>query len=238
MKKPGDFGMSGMQKILEDLAEKKRIFEEYLKQLPKDLQEVPTEELKSMIEVMRFVRDFLTKYEAEAGAMSPDQKLRSSREKFNELCRNLDKMSIWAAKFSTENAGGASDAIPMEPFNQEIDSLYYVTCSGMSLRLKTAELAEGLSSVVQPVAERILFDIREGERSMVTSVTLKSRVVEYFSDSLNQTLDNGTATTYQPKFFAYKDGKETITVANFDEKQNKFVYPSFHRGDRVNSVFF
>ncbi|OHA01948.1 MAG: hypothetical protein A3C12_01095 [Candidatus Sungbacteria bacterium RIFCSPHIGHO2_02_FULL_49_20] len=200
------------EKVLAELRAKKQAFEESLRGLPKEFHLIPQEEHKQIVEVKGFLAEFL---EAAGIELLAEKRY----QKFTELTEALDRMALWKNKFSTESAGGPSDNVPLEPFNPAEDSIYYMTPSGMSLRLKTANLQEGLWSVVQQIAEKILF---VGSEEVAEVPRIGFRVKEFFSDS---GLD------------FYKRGNQIAAVFKHTEDGTYFS-PDVHSGDRVNSIFF
>lgn len=79
----------------------------------------------------------------------------AARKVVLEITKYLDASDVWSKKFTTMIGGGMTDTLELS----DEDSKYYLTKSGLSMRLKRAALADGLSlkDVIQPIAELILF---------------------------------------------------------------------------------
>lgn len=84
----------------------------------------------------------------------------------NQAIEYLDSLDIWRYKFKTNNPRNrALSGVLPKPDEQEQeyqDSLYYVSDSGLSLRLKLANIRQGFSKVRQPVFEKIFFVDKQG----------------------------------------------------------------------------
>jgi len=84
----------------------------------------------------------------------------ATRDTISQAIKYLDNLSIWQYKFKsgeqeTELSKRHSISRPYK------DSTYYVTDSGLSLRLKTTRIWNGFSKIRQPIFEKIFF--RENE---------------------------------------------------------------------------
>lgn len=165
---------------------------------------------------------------------------------FEHLCaleRYLDSLSLWRFKFST----GEYDREGRFILDDTLDSLYYVTASGISLRLKRSALAhaerdgEGacnLESVVQPFADLVIFR-RKGEEAAhlsywETEPSIGFPVREEFTISFGDVLKD---TSYRESFVSplelYRDDKGLKDVG---------CDPRFragtHDGHDVNRIYF
>ncbi len=140
----------------------------------------------------------------------------------------LDSLPIWKFKFSTEI--GASVVGPLK--EDELDSLYYMTASGISMRLRRASLPEGygLGAVVQPFMEKVRFCDMRAKR-FESEPTLGLTVEDYASREFEERLKNAGEKD---------DFVSPLAVWMKDEKPVAFGGPDdvrIHNGDRVNKIF-
>ena len=152
-----------------------------------------------------------------------------------ELIAQLDSLSVWQAKFATECSGGASSDVPLQKYNKDEDSLYYMTLSGATMRIKTVGLANGLQRVVQPFTEKILFIGPNGEIS--ESPREGNVVEEYLTDSFSSAVAGKDVETYQSGLEIYRREGEVAAISHKNEQGLTSFSPA-HTGDRVNKIFF
>lgn len=146
----------------------------------------------------------------------------------------LDGLSFWVAKFSTELSGGAGHSLPLLPSSED-DSIYYMSPSGMCLRLKKVLLKEeSLSSVVQPIAERVYFEKNlENTREISLTPVVGYSVQEIFTVGLNKALSEyGVRGDFSSRIRVYKEGGKPAAVVVLED--DRFAT---HSGDRVNRIF-
>ena len=140
------------------------------------------------------------------------------------IVQYLDSLNVWQCKFSTEGGGT----------HRERDSLYYVTKSRISLRLKRSELEKGLNAVMQPFMETIVFDAGHGggfypsEDPSIDAVPLE-RCSQEFYDLQSQDTTSRNFTSQIPKF--YKDGK----LFYVGSPEHLF---HDHNGSSINQIYF
>lgn len=154
--------------------------------------------------------------------------VRAAQPEVAKMIAYLDSLSLWEYKFSTEL--GASVVGPLT--EDELDSLYYMTASGISMRLRRASLTEGagLGAVAQPFMEKMRF--RDPQTKRFESVPmLGSTVEDCVTREFEERLKNrGEKSDFvSPLATWVKDGKP-LAFGGPDDV-------SIHNGDRVNRIF-
>lgn len=220
---------------LRELNERRNAFLSSLEGLPREKFFIDSEEFGQIAEVASSVRSFLEKYERTRQYVRKEEQVSFDKRKMEELLRQLDHLNIWYAKFATECSGGASSDVPIQKYNEDEDSLYYMTSAGATMRLKTIELVNGLRSVVQPFTEKILFVGPNGELS---EVPREGYVVEeYFTGSFLNAVAGEDARLYKPGLEIYRRGNDVAAIAQ-KNAQGQASFSPGHMGDRVNKIFF
>ncbi len=194
---------SGFLKALEGFKKSQHEIGKNLEGLAVHYEKFSTEELRRLVNIRKNLDEYIEK--------NTDLK---------DICDFLDSLDIWAYKFTTG-----------EEKTNENDSLYYITSSGVSLRLKMANKEKGLPEVIQPFMEHISFM----EETYYPSETPKLGLVtsEYcsneFYDIQKQNEVNEPFESKVKKY--YKDGK-----LYFVEKPKNLYHE--HAGNPVNKTFF
>ncbi len=139
------------------LARRKETLEDELKNLSFRHETLKLNELKALFE-MRQKLNMLTEKDRTSRSKLGNDIVRlesTSRKYLQELESYLDTIPVWSTKFSTgENP---------DQRNENIDSHYYITKSGISLRLKQANLQkQGLAGVIQPLMDKVMFESPDG----------------------------------------------------------------------------
>lgn len=212
------------------LTNRRNAFLKSLEGLPIEQHAVSTEELKKLIKVKQIVDVFLKEHEA--------KKVSSDTEGLNQLINILDRLTLWKTKFSTECSGGAGDDIPLQEYNSEMDSLYYTTPSGATLRLKTAVLhnERNLRAAIQPITEKIAFEGPNGE--LIESPRIGYNVREYFSPSFMSAMQEGNTNQYTPELRIYRREDASVVISHSkNERTGQESFGADHDGDRVNRIF-
>lgn len=222
---PGPTLPGGFDEILKNLVANKDAFLKRLELSQKEVFSVDDTELPKI----RKIQQLLTTFQNERTANQ------NQHEVLNELESLLDRVTLWGAKFATENSGGAGAHIPLQSYNRQTDSLYYVTPSGVSLRLKTINIEKGIAEVIQPFAEKIIFVGPNHESSEVPKEGYN--VEEYLSGSFSRAVNKGDA--YTPSLEVYRESGSIIAIASdYDERIRRRSVSPAHEGDRVNKIFF
>lgn len=212
------------------LTDRRTAFLKSLEGLPVEQHVVSTEELEKLIKVKQIVDVFLKEHE--------QKKTSSDKEALKQLIEILDRLTLWKTKFSTECSGGAGDGIPLQKYNPEMDSLYYTTPSGATLRLKTAVLHDerNLRAVVQSITEKIAFEGPNGE--LVESPKIGYGVREYFSPSFISAMQEGNTNKYLPRLRVYRREDASVVISHSEDIRTKQEsFGADHDGDRVNKLF-
>lgn len=186
-------------------------------------------------------------------------------EQFEKLVQYIESKEIWKHKFSTNYSfnlgqydeidfkGDGSESRYYDELNafagQSRDSLYYVSKSGLSLRLKRSLLHEkGISSVLQEPQELILFfNRREQQRR---DLDIKESFNEI--DNLNAIDFPSELVSFEPKleynafeFSKFDFNKNTnsgyTSSIQIIENQGRTIvknYDNEHPGHQINKIYF
>jgi len=186
-------------------------------------------------------------------------------DQFEKLMQYIESQKIWKHKFSTNYSfnlgwydetnfkGDGSESKTVDELNsfagQSRDSLYYVSKSGLSLRLKRSLLIDGgLKQVLQKPQEFILFfNRREQQRRDLD-------IKETFNDieSLNSIDFPSELTSFEPKLeynaiefskFNFSenidsDYKSDIQVIKNGDRTIVKNYDNEHPGHQINKIYF
>lgn len=230
---------SGAENIIKGLAEKREKYLESLKDLPCKSEIFPVAELKQLRDVNLFINFAIERFEQEVklletafgkdGKNDPEafEKAKNEVEQktLSDLMATLDRLDVWSHKFSTESQG-TSENLTETPN----DSVYYMSLSGASLRLKTANRSQGVKKVVQPIMEKIFFD-KPGEAVSETP-KLGYFVREYAThDFLNKLEEETIDSDYQSSIRKYERGNK-IEIPKLDNIKID------HEGSPVNKINF
>ena len=147
-----------------------------------------------------------------------------------EIITFLDEQKAWVTKFTT-SSGGANDDLERTPH----DSIYYMTESGLSLRLKIAAIAlgDGFEKVIQPIMELILFkdpDSKMGSsrfsRIPKDGWSVKDYVTPAFQNLMSE---SSVKTDYSSPLEVYEKDGEVVGVVG---PQDAWI----HEGSKVNHI--
>ncbi len=232
-----------------------------------EIEEMKTEELNKTINSLseddastlrrKIKRE--SQYEANQGDID------FTNDQFEKLVQYIESKEIWKHKFSTNHAfvlsqyhdfnfkGDASESEYYDQLNsyagQGRDSIYYVSKSGLSLRLKKDLLmTDGLKAVLQKPQELIMFfnqrekqrrdlDVREtfNDIEKVNSIDFPAELVsfepklefnvhEFSMFDFNKNIDSD----YKSNIQIEKTG-DRIIVKNYDNE---------HTGHQINKIYF
>ena len=143
----------------------------------------------------------------------------------------LDSLDIWETKFTTRD----EDHSKSEEEKEVTDSIYYVTKSGRSLRIrKYSLLKDGLAGSIEPFMEKIFYIDKQYEdfynRANVSEQVEKGLfVMEYTTDEFQEAQNNPNT-------------QEFISRVRRYEKDGKIIYLNpvdgyRHRGYSVNKIY-
>ncbi len=154
--------------------------------------------------------------------------VKAAQPEVAKMIAYLDGLPLWKFKFSTEIGAGV-----VGPLKEDaLDSLYYMTASGIAMRLRRVSLTEGvgLGVVAQPFMEKIRFcNAREGR--FEGEPTLGLVVEDYTTRAFEERLKNpGEKSDFvSPIAVWVKNGKPVAVGGPSDVH--------IHNGDRVNKIF-
>lgn len=157
----------------------------------------------------------------------------TSRAVLSEVMTYLDSLPLWQYKFSTEYKQGRR-----QPWDWYNDSLYYVTPSGISLRLKKAVVREqGLAGVIQPPQEKVTFenkyDFNQSDsrpKQISTVPQIGWHVEEYQSEDFRQLMASGEISQDFPSHIVVVEHEDKPEV-----KTTGLVHT--HSGHNVKEIF-
>lgn len=121
-----------------------------------------------------------------------------------------------------------------EGAEEKDDSLYYLTASGLSMRIKRAAITDGdsLRVAVQPIMELILFhNLKSRRRDEFSRTPVLGWTTRDYqtADFKKRLLDTGAKTDFQSPLIILEKGGKIVGVIGPDE-----VW--IHEGNRVNSI--
>jgi len=209
--------------VLDELEKGRAEFLGSIKDIPKERYSITKEEFNALHEVSVLIKKVIHEQRG------------LPIENLYVLINKLDSLDLWKSKFSTECAGGPSNSVELQESSSD-DSIYYMTLSGATLRLKMVNINEGLESVIQPFMEKVIFE--SPSRTISEIPQIGHRVSEYFSLNFNLAIQEGDVSLYKPVLDIYQQDRKIKAVTRFNEKTG-FISPSVdHYGDRVNKLFF
>jgi len=176
------------EKIISNISQKRMEVKAFLERKSYKNEKISKTELANLFRIKERLTELAYEYEKleKGGELNSEQKKLSF---FDEVTRWLDKESVWKWKFTTSSADDSS-SLEINPTN---DSVYYVSRSGVSLRLKKTNLFEkGLKGTIQPFAETIFFINPENKKISETPQE-EYWVVEYTSQEFHNLEKGGKA---------------------------------------------
>ncbi len=182
-----------------------------LEGIPVEKQLFLKEELETIVKVNQLLHALMKRSEVNR---------KSPKEALTEIQYALDHLkNFWESKFTS---GGVDT-------EREDDSLYYMTASGISLRLKRANLSRGIRAVVQPFLEKVCFLNESSELS--EKPVIGSTVEEYASQEFLKIQHGEIPITadVESKILKYVKNGKLIAVGNAPDG----VY---HGGNLVNKI--
>ena len=233
------FSSSNMEEIIKSQAEKKIKYLETLKDLPYESEIISLVELKQLQSVNLLLAIATERCEkeikslelmmGEGGQKNPEnfERAKSDIEQkvVSDIMAALDKLDVWAYKFSTESQGTGEDITETPD-----DSVYYMTSFGASLRLKMANRDKGIRKVIQPVMEKVFFE-KIGEELSETP-KIGYFVHEYATqDFFDKLAANSIEGDYRSSIKKYKRGNE-IEIPKLENIKYS------HGGSPVNKIYF
>ena len=207
--------------VIEEIIKKQQVEQERLAKIPFIRLTFPHRELITLSSLWQHIK---------TAVVANHQK--SNEARLAELERRLDVLRLWQSKFSTMPGSGIGDALERDT---AIDSVYYVTPSGISLRLRKVSLEEGrgLAEVALPYQERIIF-ASDTDRSQTLHPNLGKWVNEYSTRSFQRIFDQPIINAdYQSKIHLHQTGR---AVAGLSAPDREWL--EAHTGDRINHLYF
>lgn len=192
-----------------------------LDKLPFECETISEIELVKLIEVRKKMQMLAEAYDqASAKGLTPDAR----QEYFEQTLKHLDQfIDLWKYKFTTADQDEA---------NTNKYSVYYVTKSGVSLRLKRINLEKKeLRGTVEPFMEKIYFD-HPDTREISENPIIGWTVMEYCSPEFLELQKRDVIEgSFSSKIKKYKSAGKVIRVENVKDGLE-------HLGHEVNKIFF
>lgn len=214
------FFLGEVSDIMSQFSADKRAYLERLQLLPSERVVIKREELDTIRAITDFLTDYLKDFETKGI---------TTEQAISEIIEQLDGWEdFWASKFTTESQGTGED-LQETP----VDSIYYMAKVGSSLRLKMANLEQGLKKVIQPFAEFIYFT-KPGAESSSEVPVLGYNTEEYFSKVFTNliTSNESPSEDYQSSIKKYyKNG-------HFYDAPKTDNVTFHHNGSPVNKIFW
>ena len=222
-KKPNEGLKESMMRVLDEFDGRRDSRLAWLRDLAKERHVMPAREFEMLCGVSKMLREFVY------------QNPRATAENLRTLESRLDALDLWVSKFRTECAGGASGHLPLQPSSPD-DSVYYVTPSGATLRLKMVQRDRGTASVIQVFMEKILF-LNSIENITSETPRVNYHVYEFASPSLNSAIESGNMAEYHPALDVFRENGNLEAVDQMDGRSGKLTLNYWrHPGDRVNAI--
>lgn len=182
-------------------------FEKAAAELQTATEEIVKEDLPVEEDVKSELRPSLSEealqriYEAQKRIYEPVSDI--SKKYLERVIALLDGEDMWLYKFTTRN--DRSEVTEAE--KQNTDSIYYVTKSRQSLRLRQHDLLkDGMAGVVQPFMEKIFFI--DDNANVVDEPVMGKGLFEYATDEFAKAQDERHASEFVSRIRRYdKDGK-------------------------------
>lgn len=227
----------GMLRILDDISKKREALVARLEGVPFHYDVIPASEIEGLRTVRQMVLARISQYETELGTLgltaqdSENQQVKDLNSRhFASMESALDEAFEWKAKFLTESGGGGEEIGE----DSEHDSIYYITPSNASLRLRRQSFQDGLGlrGVVQPIAGKIWY-ITPGKQN---EIEREPRVGLYIREAITDGFLN------RVRGQSKNDGDYRSTIEVYEE-EGKILHVNakaadIHEGDRINKIFF
>lgn len=226
----GVVGSMGSVDVLADLKKKADARERALDGIVPERRMFSAEEIGAMQAADCLIRDFLDDF---GDGTDPNDLV--------VLERRLDALPLWKAKFASGDRGLHDELF----FDEKMNSVYYMTPSGASLRLKKAVFFDNdlksrrggpvhLSLAVYPFAEIVLFKNTQNPDARYDLVpAIGLTVKEYYTTTLNAALREKNPVSLKSGIHIYQDPlgvKDVICPVD--------VRAGVHDGHYVNKIFF
>jgi ribonucleotide reductase alpha subunit len=243
------FSNTGFNEIIGQISEKREQHKKELENFPFEQQTIPIPEIKQLHLVNSFLEKTMEKYKKEleliSGLISEKDsqislevfaKVKKLEQKtISDVIDGLDQLDIWSYKFSTLSQGIAEDLEKTSSERTPDDSIYYMTPSGASLRLKMANRNRGAKTIIEPIMEKIFFEKVGADGKDLSEVPkIGYNVVEYATQeffNLMAAKDTKIGSAYKSSIKKYNQGGK-IEIPKLENVKYS------HEGSPVNKIFF
>lgn len=218
----------GMSAVLAFLDQQKRERQAKLEQSEQSRDIIPAQELKNLAEIRRKIREYkkIDRLNRESLSTNLQKKLTSQETILRVFKYLFDNLDTWQYIFTSGDSGIYDD-----------DSFYFVTKSGVSLRVKLASLEEdnGLDHSVQPFMDKIFYNKWSGgKKERIEKPKLGFTVEEYLTEKFYALQDSPDAgsTDHQSEIIRY-----TAPDGSLDFSPASKVW-HHHNGHEVNYILW
>lgn len=216
---------------IEELKERLRLRRAAVEGLPRTETVYSGFELKNISDIWIRLCGFIRNFNSQHEGMVPGTReyIDSAKAEISKVINFLDSLPIWKYKFSTDSGGDPED-----------DSIYYMTESGISIRIRRGSLTEkrgeknkiNFKTVIQPFMEKIIFAVYGSDVFYELNPKIGLGVNDYITDEFRDRIETpGLRGEYTSGIGLYTKGKKIIEVDG-PESLDK------HTGDNVNRIFF
>lgn len=204
----------------------KKIFSESLDHpapLRVEINEINQEEFRFVQGEFRSLQHWAREVEDAVKGKTPEQKMARYKHELDLMIHTLDPLG-WAAKFSTSVRDDIRNLA-----EDENDSLYYMTSSGMTLRLKKAMLlSDGLEQVIRSPKEKCLF-LAPRTRIFISQPTVGHYIEEFSSPEFKKAVEGNSDEVISSLQLFKNDNGDYVKVASAGVR---------HPGHAVNRIYF
>ncbi len=191
-------------------------------------------EITRLQEIRRHIDAMVADFEQQSVSLRVGTReyIETARKTLSEVISYLNGLNIWSQKFTTMVGGGMDDELKIS----DEDSIYYLTRSGLSMRVKRAALLDGhaLKISIQPVMDLLLFqnpEVQSEREEYVKTPTLGWIAKDYLTSEFKKRMqDDKSNDDFQTPLVTFEKGGVIVGVAGPADAW-------IHGGDRVNEIF-
>jgi hypothetical protein len=215
------FSPEDLKTITQEMREERKSLNR-LESLPYDINEVNPEELHMVRNIFQVLQRHVSDVIENVKTQTLEEKAAAYRESLAEIIKWMDGRD-WAAKFSTSVRDDFEDLS-----EHGDDSLYYMTASGITIRLKRVMFDEGFDQIVRSPKEKCFFRER-GSGIFLPQPKVGCYVEEFSSPEFIEAMEGNTDVVKSSlRLFKNSDG-------SYAGARSKGIR---HPGHAVNRIFW